>query len=71
MVAGGKKGQEIRDPKKMPKAMVKKYEFLEVINLSNFKHRGFSRAGLRELVTGIEMLPCIRTVVLRSNGISD
>lgn len=71
LVAGGKKGQEIRDPKKMPKSMIKKYEFLEVINLCDFKHRGFSRAALRELVTGIELLPCIRTVVLRNNGISD
>lgn len=33
--------------------MIKKYEFLEVVNLCDFKYRGFSRAALRELVTGI------------------
>lgn len=50
---GGKKGQEIKDPKKLPKAIIKKFEFLETINLSGFRHRGFSRAALRELVSGI------------------
>ncbi len=39
--------------------------------MSGFKTKRFSRSGLRELVDGISLLPCIRTVVLKDNGISD
>ncbi len=71
MLLGGKKGQEVKDPRKLPKSIIRKFEFLEMVNLCDFKYRGFTRAALRELVSGIEMLPCIRTVVLRHNGITD
>lgn len=44
---------------------------LERIDLSGFRLKRFSRAGFRELLEGLSMLPCIRTVVLRDNGINE
>lgn len=44
---------------------------LEKIDLSGYKTKRFTRAGLKELVEGISLLPCIRTVILRDNGIGD
>ncbi len=44
---------------------------LERIDLSGFKNIRFSRAGLKELVEGLHLLPCIRSVALRGNGIGD
>lgn len=44
---------------------------LERIDLSGFKNKRFSRAGFRELLDGIGTLPCIRTVVLKDNGINE
>lgn len=41
------------------------------IDLSGFKHLRFSKAGLHELNQGIERLPCIRSISLKNNGISD
>jgi hypothetical protein len=39
--------------------------------LSGFKDRRISRSGLRELLDGIELLPCIRSLNLSNNGITD
>ena len=44
---------------------------IEKIDLSNFVNRQFSRSGLKELVEGMKQLPCLRSVVLRNNGITD
>jgi Ran GTPase-activating protein (RanGAP) involved in mRNA processing and transport len=44
---------------------------LEKIDLSGFRLKRFSRSGFRELLEGLSMLPCIRTVILRDNGIND
>lgn len=44
---------------------------LEKIDLSGFKNRRFSRAGFRELLEGIQNLPCMRTIVLKDNGINE
>jgi hypothetical protein len=37
---------------------------METVDLSGFRNKRFSRAGLKELIDGIQMLPCIRTVIL-------
>ena len=42
---------------------------IQSIDLSGFKHLRFSRAGLLELVKGLEVLPCVRAVSLKNNGI--
>ena len=39
--------------------------------MSGFKEKRFSRAGFRELNEGLKNLPCIRTVILRGNGIHE
>jgi hypothetical protein len=39
--------------------------------LSGFRTKRFSRSGLKELIDGISLLPCIRTIILRDNGIGD
>ena len=39
--------------------------------MSGFKDRRISRAGLRELKDGIELLPCIRSLNLSNNAITD
>jgi Ran GTPase-activating protein (RanGAP) involved in mRNA processing and transport len=44
---------------------------LEKIDLSGFRNKRFSRSGLKELIEGISLLPCIRTVILKDNGITD
>jgi hypothetical protein len=44
---------------------------LEKIDLSGFRYKKFSRAGFKELLEGLAILPCIRTVCLRNNGITD
>ena len=44
---------------------------LEKIDLSGFRHRRFSRAGMKELIEGLALLPCIRSLVLKDNGIDD
>ena len=61
-----KKGEK----KKMP-AILKEHMHLERIDLSGFKNLRFSRSGLRELIEGINILPCIRSLSLRGNGITD
>ncbi len=44
---------------------------LEKIDISGFRSKRFSRAGLKELIEGLSLLPCIRSVCLRDNGIDD
>lgn len=44
---------------------------LEKIDISGYRFKRFSRAGMKELLEGLALLPCIRTVVLRDNGIND
>jgi len=44
---------------------------IQVIDLSGFKERRISRSGLRELLDGLELLPCIRSLNLSNNGITD
>jgi len=31
----------------------------------------FSRAGMQDLISGIDRLPCIRALSLKNNGIND
>lgn len=44
---------------------------IQKIDLSGYRNLRFSRAGLQELVLGIERLPVIRSVTLKNNGIND
>lgn len=44
---------------------------IEKIDLSGFKYKRFSRAGLKELLEGMKELPCIRQLKLSGNGITD
>ena len=59
---GGAKKREIRFT---PSVTIQK------IDLSGFKEKRISRSGLRELIDGIELLPCIRSLNLSKNGITD
>ena len=47
------------------------HHLITKIDLSGFKNLRFSKAGLQELVMGIDRLPCIRSVSLKNNGICD
>jgi len=47
------------------------HHLIQVIDLSGFKERKFSRSGLRELLDGMELLPCMRSLNLSNNGITD
>ena len=49
----------------------KPHHLLQKIDLSGFKERRISRSGLRELLDGLELMPCIRSLNLRHNGITD
>ena len=64
-----KKGQQ--DKKKKDIRLNPEHLTLEKIDLSSFRDKRFSRTGLRELVDGIQTLPCLRSVVLRNNGINE
>ena len=44
---------------------------IEKIDLSGFRLKRFSRSGMKELLEGLALLPCIRTLCLRDNGITD
>ena len=44
---------------------------IQTIDLSGFKDRRISRSGLRELLDGLELMPCIRSLNLSNNGITD
>lgn len=44
---------------------------VEKLDLSNFRGKNFSRAGLREFLEGIEDMRCLSTVILKNNGIND
>ena len=57
--------------KKKAIPLTKEHMSLEKIDLSGFKGLRFSRAGMRELIEGIQILPCVRTLSLRKNGITD
>jgi hypothetical protein len=67
---GAKKGQQ-GDKRKKEIKINPEHLTLERIDLSGFKNKRFSRSGLRELLDGLQNLPCIRTVVLRENGINE
>lgn len=69
-------------PKPMPKEKGGKSQQKKVINLapellimkidlSGFRGHGVSRSALKELVDGIEGLPCLRSVNLSNNGLTD
>jgi len=49
----------------------KAHHLIQTIDLSGFKDRRISRSGLKELLDGIELLPCIRSLNLSNNGITD
>ena len=67
--------QEESDGKKKnakgPIIAIQPHHQITSIDLGGFKMLRFSRAGLQELVMGIDKLPCIRSVSLKNNGISD
>lgn len=65
--AAGKKKKEITTTfdEKNPNHMKEK------IDLSDYAQSGFSRAGFREFLEGIEDMRCLTTLVLRNNAISD
>lgn len=44
---------------------------IETLNLSNFVHRKFSRAGLKELIDSISDMRCLTSIILKNNGIDD
>ena len=44
---------------------------LEKIDLSGFRYNRVSRSAFKELLEGLALLPCIRAVSLRDNGITD
>lgn len=47
------------------------HHMVEKIDLSHFQNSGFSRAGFREFLEGVEDMRCLTTLILRNNGISD
>ena len=48
-----------------------KYYLLDSIDLSGFENKGFSKAGLQELLKGIQNLVSVRKLLLQNNGIPD
>ena len=65
-LGGGKKGE-----KKKKDVKYEAHHIIEKIDLSGFKYKRFSRAGMKELIEGMRELPCIRSLRLCGNGITD
>jgi len=65
----GKQGGNAQNKKKQlsfePHLMITK------IDLSGFAHSSISRSSIKELLESIEMLPCLKALSLRNNGIND
>jgi hypothetical protein len=68
--AGAKKGAPV-DRKKKDIKISPEHLALEKIDLSGFRTKRFSRAGFKELLEGLYQLPCIRSIILRDNGINE
>ena len=62
-----KKGEK----KKIVSGLIPMHQMMEKIDISGYSFKRFSRSGMKELLEGLALLPCIRTVVLRDNGIDD
>jgi Leucine-rich repeat (LRR) protein len=41
------------------------------IDLSGFAYDNISRSSIKELLESIELLPCLKAISLRNNGITD
>lgn len=66
------KGEAPKKGERVKKSIaLKPNQMLEKIDLSGFKDRKFSRSGMKELIEGLALLPCIRSLSLRKNGITD
>lgn len=66
------KGEMLKKGERKKKEIsVLPHQMLEKIDLSGFRHKRFSRAAFKELLEGLNILPCIRTVCLKDNGITD
>lgn len=65
------KNKKARGRKKDEVMVYNPDHMLQKIDLSGYKDLRFSRAGLQELVMGIDRLPVIRSVNLQHNGICD
>ena len=50
---------------------LKDYEKIEVVELSGFNGRGVTRAALKELIEGINLLPNVKMLKLKNNGLTD
>ena len=65
----GKQGGNASSKKKQlsfePHLMITK------IDLSGFSHCSISRSSIKELLESVEMLPCLKSLSLRNNGITD
>jgi len=52
-------------------AKVKLYEKIERVELSGFNGRGVTWSAMKELIEGISLLPNIKKLTLKNNGIND
>jgi len=50
---------------------LKDYEKIEVVELSGFQGRGVTRAALKELIEGINLMPNVKMLKLKNNGLTD
>lgn len=52
-------------------AKLKSYEKIEVVELSGFHGWGVTRAALKELIDGVNLLPNVKMIKLWNNGLND
>lgn len=68
---GGGDGKKKGEKRSAASISTQQHHLITKIDLSGFKNLRFSRAGLQELVMGVDRLPCIRSVSLKNNGVCD
>lgn len=52
-------------------AKLKEYEKIEIVEISGFVGRHVTRAALWELIEGINLLPNVKFLKLKNNGLTD
>ena len=70
-VEAKEKGKQGSNASKKKQLTFEPHHMITKIDLSGFAHCSISRSSIKELLESIEMLPCLKSLSLRNNGITD
>lgn len=70
-VEGKEKGKQGGNSSKKKQLTFEPHHMITTINLSGFAHCAISKSSIKELLESIEQLPCLKSLSLKNNGITD